>query len=131
MKYGITGNKIRMCIFRMRERKFRKMIIFFLTGILPAVLMAETPPGQNALKLQKTEKLFTLLNPDLTNIYFNNELVDKEEHSILLYSNYYGGGGVGICDINNDDLPDIYFTGNLVGDRLYLNKGDFTFEDIT
>jgi len=131
MKYGITGNNIRTCIFRMRERIYRNMIILILMGILPAILAAETPPGQNAQKSQKAEKLFTLLDPELTNIYFNNELVDKEEHSILLYSNYYGGGGVGICDINNDDLPDIYLSGNLVGDRLYLNKGDFIFEDIT
>ena len=131
MKYGITGNKIRTCIFGMREKIFQNMIIIILMGMLPAILIAETPPGQNAQKSQKAEKLFTLLDPELTNIHFNNELVDKEEHSILLYSNYYGGGGVGICDINNDDLPDIYFTGNLVDDRLYLNKGDFAFEDIT
>ncbi len=78
MKYGIIGNKIRTCIFRMRERIYRNMITLILMGILPAILMAETPPGQNTQKSQKAEKLFTLLNPDLTNIYFNNELVDKE-----------------------------------------------------
>lgn len=77
------------------------------------------------------EKLFTLMDPDQTRIFFNNALVDREAHSILLYSNYYGGGGVGITDINNDGLQDIYFTGNLVGDRLYLNKGNLVFEDIT
>jgi len=79
----------------------------------------------------KTEKLFTLLSPRQTRIQFNNELTDEEEHSILLYSNYYGGGGVGMGDINNDGLQDIFFTGNLVGDRRYLNKGNMVFEDIT
>ena len=82
-------------------------------------------------KDNETEKLFSLLSPRHTKIHFNNELADKEEHSILLYSNYYGGGGVGIGDINNDGLQDIFFTGNLVGDRLYLNKGNMVFEDIT
>ena len=125
MKYGIIAIRSRIGIFRSRDRIFRSIIISFIIGILPAILLAETPPGQT------TEKLFTLLDPENTNIYFNNELEDKEEHSILLYSNYYGGGGVGICDINNDGLHDIYFTGNLVGDRLYLNKGNFNFEDIT
>jgi len=79
----------------------------------------------------ETEKLFTLLSPRQTKIQFNNELTDEKEHSILLYSNYYGGGGVGMGDINNDGLQDIFFAGNLVGDRLYLNKGNMVFEDIT
>ncbi len=77
------------------------------------------------------EKLFTLLKPEYTNIHFNNELYDTLGHSTLLYSNYYGGGGVGIGDINNDGLQDIFFAGNLVSDQLYLNKGDMVFENIT
>lgn len=77
------------------------------------------------------QKLFTPLKHDHTNITFNNKLKDYKDHSILLYSNYYGGGGVGIGDINNDSLQDVYFTGNLVGDKLYLNKGNMVFEDIT
>ena len=76
-------------------------------------------------------KLFTLMDSAHTKINFNNRLTDEKDHSILLYSNYYGGGGVGIGDINNDGFPDIYFTGNLVGDRLYINRGNLVFEDIT
>ena len=131
MKYGIIRNNIRKGVSRLSDNIILRKIILILLGIFPAMLWAETPPGQKTVNTQTAEKLFTLLDPEITNIYFNNELVDKEEHSILLYSNYYGGGGVGICDINNDGLPDIYFTGNLVGDRLYLNKGNFNFEDIT
>ena len=78
---------------------------------------------------QKNAKLFTKLNPEHTKIYFNNELKDTKEANIMLYSNFYGGGGVGIGDINNDGLQDIYFAGNLVGDKLYLNKGNMVPED--
>ncbi len=75
--------------------------------------------------------LFTKLKPKQTNIRFNNEIEDTKEHNILIYSNFYGGGGVGIGDINNDGLLDVFFAGNQVGDKLYLNKGDLVFEDIT
>ena len=85
----------------------------------------------NSAMGQTNQALFTKLNSDHTNIHFNNKLKDTKEASIMQYSNYYGGGGVGIGDINNDGLQDIYFTGNLVGDKLYLNKGNLVFEDIT
>jgi hypothetical protein len=89
-------------------------------------------PSGNAQPLaDNKEKLFSLLSPKHTKINFNNELEDTKEHNILLYSNYYGGGGVGVGDINNDGLQDIFFAGNLVRDRLYLNKGNMVFEDIT
>ena len=95
----------------------------------PAIALVYLLVG-HSINAQKA-KLFTLLDPGQTKIYFNNILTDEKEHSILIYSNYYGGGGVGVGDINNDGLPDIYFAGNLVGDRLYLNKGSMVFEDIT
>ena len=77
------------------------------------------------------ETLFSLLNSDQTGVTFANTIVDTPEHNILLYANYYGGGGVGIADINNDGLQDLYFTGNLVGDQLYLNLGGLKFKNIT
>ncbi|GAA3584568.1 VCBS repeat-containing protein [Snuella lapsa] len=66
-----------------------------------------------------------------TNIDFNNKVQDEIEHNILIYSNYYGGAGVGVGDFNNDGLQDVFFAGNLVSDRLYMNIGNMQFEDIT
>ncbi len=80
---------------------------------------------------QTSQKLFTKLEPKQTHIFFNNKVKDTKDSNILLYSNYYGGAGVGIGDINNDGLMDIFFAGNLVADKLYLNKGNMVFEDIT
>ena len=75
--------------------------------------------------------LFTQLEPSASNIYFNNELHQTNEDNIFVYKGFYKGGGVSIGDINNDGLLDIYLTGNQVSDKLYLNKGNLTFEDVT
>ena len=76
-------------------------------------------------------QLFHLLEPEETGIQFINEVVDEENFNILTYRNFYNGGGVAIGDINNDSLPDLYFTANQRQNKLYLNKGNFQFEDIT
>ena len=75
--------------------------------------------------------IFQLLDPKETGIDFVNEVVDGENFNILTYRNFYNGGGVAIGDINNDSLPDIFFTANQKKNRLYLNKGNLHFEDIT
>ena len=77
------------------------------------------------------DKVFELISPDYSGIHFNNQIEDLKDHNILLYANYYGGGGVGIADFNNDGLQDVYFTGNLVGDKIYKNTGDLQFLDVT
>ena len=77
------------------------------------------------------DKVFELISPDYSGIHFNNQIEDLKDHNILLYANYYGGGGVGIADFNNDGLQDVYFTGNLVGDKIYKNTGDLQFLDLT
>lgn len=78
-----------------------------------------------------TKTLFTLLDQTRTGIDFENRLKNRKGFNIYRYRNFYNGGGVAIGDINNDNLPDIFFTGNQVKNRLYLNKGDFRFVDIT
>lgn len=75
--------------------------------------------------------LFTSLPAEQTGIHFENKITDTDTLNILDYLYYYNGGGVAIGDINNDGLPDIYFTSNQGSNKLYLNKGNFQFEDIT
>ncbi|MFN8356824.1 MAG: VCBS repeat-containing protein [Spirosomataceae bacterium] len=74
---------------------------------------------------------FTLLDAKDSGIDFINAVEDQENFNILTYRNYYNGGGVAIGDINNDGLSDIYFTANMADNKLYLNKGQMKFEDIT
>lgn len=77
------------------------------------------------------EPLFTLLSADSTGVTFVNELPDDTAFNILNYLYYYNGGGVAAGDVNGDGLPDLYFTSNLGTDRLYLNRGNYRFEDVT
>ncbi len=77
------------------------------------------------------KKLFTLLLPTQTGIAFENQLHSTPEVNILDYLYFYNGGGVAAGDINDDGLIDLYFAGNQVSNKLYLNKGNFQFEDIT
>ena len=74
---------------------------------------------------------FELLTAETTGINFSNDLVSTDIFNVYRYRNFYNGGGVAIGDINNDGLQDIYLTSNLNENKLYLNKGNFTFEDIT
>lgn len=86
---------------------------------------------ENASEIDSEPTLFTLLPPDSTGIRFVNRVENQKNFNIFKYRNFYNGGGVAIGDINNDSLPDIYLTGNMEPNRLFLNKGNFQFEDIT
>src|SRR4051812_12260998 len=100
----------------------KKYIVF--TGTVMAIIMSSCH--------DKPATLFKALPASATNINFSNNLEKKKLFSILYYLYYYNGGGVATGDINNDGLPDIYFTANSEGNnKLYINKGNFEFEDIT
>ena len=77
------------------------------------------------------KSLFTAVPASTTGIDFNNALSYTEEFNPYTYRNFYNGGGVALGDINNDGLIDIFFTGNIVENKLYLNLGNFNFKDIT
>lgn len=82
-------------------------------------------------KREQNKTLFTLTDPKQTGLDFNNDLPYTEEYNTYTYRNFYNGGGVALGDINNDGLLDVYFTGNIKDNKLFLNKGNWTFEDIT
>ncbi len=102
----------------------RAISVFFVPVVFAAVLFSSCT--------KKKETMFESLSASETNIGFVNKLENKDMFNILYYLYYYNGGGVATGDINNDGLPDIYFTANSKGNnKLYLNKGNFVFEDIT
>jgi hypothetical protein len=76
-------------------------------------------------------KQFSLLPPSHTGINFENLVEETADRGLLFYENFYAGSGVAIGDVNNDGLPDVFFTGNDVPNRLYINKGNFKFEDVS
>lgn len=100
----------------MKKRTFLFWLIIFIFQFL--VGCSDSP-----------DTLFTKISPRKSNITFKNTLKETEEFNVLKYTYFYNGGGVAIGDVNNDGKPDIYFTGNMVASHLYINKGDFKFEN--
>ncbi|MCK0144553.1 VCBS repeat-containing protein [Arenibacter sp. F26102] len=80
---------------------------------------------------QKKSAIFKLIDPSKTGIDFENTIVETDSINVFEYMNIYTGAGVAVGDIDNDGLLDVYFSGNMVSGRLYRNKGNFQFEDIT
>jgi enediyne biosynthesis protein E4 len=101
---------------------YKRLLYWLCTGVLFSACKNKTDDPVT---------LFTSLPAEKTGIHFENKVTDTDTLNILDYLYYYNGGGVAIGDINNDGLPDIYFTSNQGSNKLYLNKGNFKFEDIT
>ena len=80
---------------------------------------------------EKKKTLFIKKSSESTGIHFSNELDPDSKLNILNYLYYYNGAGVATADYNKDGLPDLYFTSNEASDKLYLNLGDFKFQDVT
>ena len=78
-----------------------------------------------------SKKLFSEISSSHSGVDFKNEIKEDENYNILTYEYLYNGAGVAVGDVNNDGLPDLMFTGNMTPNKLYINKGDFKFEDIT
>lgn len=78
-----------------------------------------------------TPQLFENPSPETTGLKFTNTLIENDTLNILDYLYFYNGGGVAVGDVNNDGLSDIYLSGNQVKNKLFINKGNFRFEDIT
>lgn len=87
--------------------------------------------NDTAKKKTSGDFLFTLLTSERTNIDFSNSVTETADFNVLNYYYAYNGGGVAVGDVNRDGLEDIYFTSNQQSNKLYINKGDFKFEDVT
>ncbi|MEQ8702672.1 MAG: VCBS repeat-containing protein [Phaeodactylibacter sp.] len=100
---------------------------FFSLALILGLLGCQQEPAVTA-----DGPLFELLTPDQTGVNFINKIEEQPNgFNHLHWDHIYSGAGVAVGDINNDGLPDLFFAGNMVGDALYLNKGDMQFEDIT
>src|SRR5687767_11800614 len=80
---------------------------------------------------QHAPPLFTLLSPRQTGVSFANTIITDDSVNVQSNVYIYNGAGVAVGDIDNDGLPDLFFSGNMVSSRLYLNKGNMRFEDVT
>lgn len=105
---------------------FKEFKILFIGLLIPGLaIMQACRLGAGA------EFRFSLLDEKHTGIHFSNQVEYSEEYNTYTYRNFYNGAGVGLGDFNRDGLVDIYFCGNIVDNKLYINRGDFHFEDIT
>ncbi len=108
-------------------------ILYFSLAIL-LILSCNTDSTKEESKTETTShksKVFSSIPYEESNIDFNNTVVENDDINYFTYTYLYNGGGVGIGDINNDGLQDVYFTSTQGLDKLYLNKGNFEFEDIS
>jgi len=100
----------------------KKNLLILLS--ISITIIACSPP-------EEKKTLYKLRTSDETGIYFNNQIIETDSANILTEEYIFNGGGVAIGDFNNDEKTDIFFTGNQVSNKLYLNEGDFKFKDVS
>ncbi len=108
-------------------KHFYLIIFCILTSLFFSCQEENSSTGQQG----PFPRLFQEQSPANSGIDFTNKVEDQEDFNVLTYRNYYNGGGVAIGDINNDSLPDVFLTANMAENKLYLNKGELTFQDVT
>src|SRR6185437_3553687 len=105
----------------------RTRIAAVIFSILPIFLVSCRHSDQPA----QEDTLFKRMPSSATGITFNNKVIEDGNFNVFNYRNFYNGGGVAIGDVNNDGKPDTFFTSNQGECKLYLNKGNWKFEDVT
>lgn len=114
-----------MKLIRPKEIKFISAVFLLLAGLIACQNRPQT------IKNKDCNPMFFLLPASKTHIDFSNTLTEGLNTNVLMYEYFYNGGGVAIGDLNGDGLQDIYFTGNMTDNKLYLNKGHMEFTDVT
>lgn len=134
----VTINKVRQKTSRnaiigaAKSFKLAKIITAFLAiGIVGYIGYYNYNSISAYNDLEGVNKVFSLLTPDQTGIDFENKVIEGPNRGMQFYDYFYNGSGLAIGDINNDGLPDVFFTGNDVPNRLYINKGNLQFEDVS
>lgn len=102
---------------------------FYILILVFAFIFACSKEGDKSS--ENSSFLLTEIAPENSGIDFSNLVSEDPTHSIINYIYYYNGGGVAAGDINNDELPDLFFVSNMGDNKLYLNKGNFKFEDVS
>ncbi|SDB63242.1 Repeat domain-containing protein [Flavobacteriaceae bacterium MAR_2010_188] len=113
--------------------KMNRINLVFIVSAM--ICLSSCKDKQNIAVVEKPKEkentLFRLMDSSETGIDFVNKIQNQNNFNIFKYRNFYNGGGVAIGDVNNDGLVDIYLTGNMEPNKLYINKGDFKFEDVS
>jgi enediyne biosynthesis protein E4 len=115
--------------FRIMKLNYIKAVIsiaLYIAGVTCLTGCINSQSGN-----ERKNALFESIEPAVSGVSFTNRITTNDTFNLLTFEYIYIGGGVGIGDFNMDDLPDVFFVGNMVPSKLYLNKGGLKFEDIT
>lgn len=113
------------------KKKYKPVSVAQGVYIRPVLVLVMLGWLLSACSSQDKKTLFQLLPSSETGVTFKNQLTETDSFNVLSFEYIYNGAGVGVGDVNNDGLTDIFFAGNMVSSALYLNKGNFEFEDIS